>query len=761
MASYRTLGPEARLARAALLSGAALLAAALAASGGQAQESATTPDSAGFKLAPGRGGDLVRQNCTRCHAIGLAVSKRKSAPEWHDTLDKMRKFGMMASPADSAVIENYLIANYAPLAGSAPVSAVAAPTGDTPAIRYSPPRGPSQWSSYGGGPANLNYSPLKQITPANVGKLKPAWTYHYGAGQSASGDQGLDYRFEVTPLMIGDVMYLSTPTTPLKPDLKASVTALRPETGEVLWKYDSPLNIHGRGLGYWPGDGNTSPRLYFGTDQGFLVALDVTTGQPAPGFGRGGQIDAYIGVASEVVGDSRRATFTIPNPVTVYKNLIITGARPGEAGPPGPRGDIRAFDARTGRLVWTFHVIPQPGEANHEAWKGDDWRDVTGGNVWSSMSVDEERGLLFAPTGDANSGAKGSQLYSSSVVALDADTGKLKWFHQLTHGDIWDWDAPTPPALADLTIAGKQVPALIVTGKHGLFFMFDRVTGEPLNGFAERPTPQPRVPSDEVSPTQPFPDAPGPIARTQMSRDEIPDLAPGMRAACQKFWDDNGIVSTPLYAPRSSTDSAVVTYPSPTGGPNWGGGSFYPEAGLYIINMQNRAVYRAKAEPGSGLGMMNRNAPAAGAPRPPAGPRPQGFSYRTPEGLNLSCGATPWGELVAVDINTRKIAWRSVLGTTPALGKAGLNTGAPNLGGNIVTAGGVVFIGAANDRKFRAFGARTGKLLWQADLEASAHATPITFMGKDGKQYVVVAAGGGTSAGGPEMSDTLVAYRLP
>ncbi len=633
-------------------------------------------------------------------------------------------------------------------------------------MNYSRPQGDNQWPAYGGGNANQNFSPLAQITPRNVTRLRPAWTYRFGAGQSDQGDQGLDSRFQVTPLIIGGIMYISTPTTPLKPELKSSIVALRPETGEVIWKFESPANIHGRGLAYWPGDAQTAPRLFFGVDGGLLLAVDVTTGQLARGFGRRGQIDAYVGVVSEIVGESRRASYTIPNPVTIYKDLIIAGARPGEAGPPGPRGDIRAFDARTGRLVWTFHVVPQPGEPNHETYQGDEWRDVSGANVWSTMTLDAENGIVYAPTGDHNSNVKGSQLYSASLLALDAATGNLKWYRQITHLDIWDWDAPTPAMLLELQRDGQSIPALALTGKHGLFFMFNRLTGESLNGFEERPVSQGDGPSNEIWPTQPFPFSPGSIARTQMTRNEVPDLLPGMRNYCQNFWDENQIVSVPLYAPRVSTQHAVVSYPGPTGGPNWGGGSFNPQLGLFYINLQNRAVYRAKAAPGTGPAMMQRTAPSEGtpvttAPRRPPGGQAQGFNFRTPEGINLSCGATPWGELVAVNVNTLSIAWRTPLGITEALGAKGTHTGASNLGGSLATQSGLVFIGASNDRRFRAFDARTGKQLWETKLEASAHATPITYLGKDGKQYVVVAAGGGTSAGGPETSDTLVAFTLP
>lgn len=724
-----------------------------------AQGGASSGEDGMARLPQGPGRAEFAANCSKCHAIGTVTAKPKSAADWDETLAKMKKLGLIIAPGDEAAVRSYLLAHYQAKEGGAGAPMPVA-TGEAKVL-YPRPSGANQWPAYGGGGANGNFSPLTQINTRNVGRLQPAWTFRYGTGPSKAGDQGLDSRFEVTPLLIGGVMYISTPATPLKPDLKASITAIRPESGEVIWKYESPKGIHGRGIAYWPGDAKTAPRLIFATDEGYLMAVDVTTGQPARGFGRGGVIDAYIGVASEIVGESRRSTFTIPNPVTIWRDLIITGARPGEGGPPQPRGDIRAFDARTGRQVWAFHVIPEPGEANHDTWVGDEWRDTSGANVWSTMAIDEERGILYAPTGDANSGAKGPQLYSDTLLALDAATGKLLWHHQLTHHDIWDWDSPTPPLLANVMQGGKSVPAVMLTGKHGLFFMFDRVTGEPLNGFTEKPTPRADEPTDEVWRTQPFPDAPGPIARVKMTREEIPDLVPGMKASCTDFWDKNGIVVGDLYAPRQSSAHATLTYPSPVGGPNWGGGSYSAPLGYYFVNVQNRPVYRPKVAAGSGVAMMNRNVPAGPPPPRPTGPRPpQGFTYSA-NGVNLSCGATPWGELVAVDVAKRSIAWRVPLGITEALGKAGLNTGAPNIGGNIVTAGGVVFIGATNDHRFRAFDAKSGKLLWQTVLEASAHSTPITYMGADGKQYVVVAAGGGTAVGGPEMSDTLVAYRLP
>lgn len=707
---------------------------------------------------PGAGRETFVGTCSQCHPIGMATGKHYSASEWHDIIARMIGLGAQIDSPQAAEIESYLAANYGgKLDDAAPFGSDAA--GAIP--KYPRPEGPNQWPTYGAGNANQNYSPLRNITPRNVRKLKQAWVYHFGAGAGEKGDEGIDFRFEATPLIIGGVMYVSTPAAPRAAGLKATVTALVPETGEVLWKYESPANIHGRGLAYWPGDASHAPRVYFGTDGGYIVAVDVTTGKPAGSFGQNGRIDAYVGVVSEIVGESRRSSFTIPNPMTVYRNLVISGARPGEVGPPGPRGDIRAWDAITGRLVWTFHVVPQPGEAGHDAYTGDEWRDISGANVWSTMALDDSTGTLFAPTGDLNSRARGSQLYASSLLAIDAATGKLNWFHQITHHDIWDWDLPTPPVLLEVSKDGKKVPAVLVTGKHGLVFIFDRRTGEPLNGFEEKPTPRPDVPADEVWPTQPFPHAPEPLGRMTMSRAEIPDLAPGMRESCTDQWDKNRLVVAPLYAPRVNADHGVLSYPSTTGGPNWGGGSLLPDANLYFINLQNLPEFRA---PAGNHDLATVSLDPRRASQRLSGPRTQlrarPFSFAFADGY-LPCAATPWGELVAVDLNKLTVAWRVPLGATPSLGAKGLKTGAPNLGGSIVTATGVIFIAASNDARFRAFDARSGKMLWETQLPASGHATPITYLGKDGRQYVTIAAAGGTSAGAPHLSDALVTFVLP
>jgi quinoprotein glucose dehydrogenase len=645
-----------------------------------------------------------------------------------------------------------------------------------------PPR--DQWPNY---QHNSNFSPLTQITPANVASLAHAWTFNYGAGSLPAGSLGLDFRFEIQPLVIGGVMYISTPSSPRDPAVRSTVTALEPETGKVIWQYVSPRNIHGRGLAHWPGNGTVGPRLYFATDQGYLVALDLRTGRLAQNFGTGGEVDAYVGVVSPEVGESRRATFTIPNPVTVFRNLLITGARPGEGTPPQPRGDIRAWDAVTGKLVWTFHTIPQPGEPNHEDWSGDTWKDRSGCNVWSTMTTDESTGTVFATTGEANHAVPGKNLYCNSLLALDGATGRIKWFHQIVHRDIWDLDMPTPPLLVNVRRDGKTIPAVFLTGKMNLVFIFNRTTGEPLFGMEERPVARSEDPNDGTWPTQPYPLKPGPIGRVGVTRADLNKMTPEIEKHCASLWTELGMIDSDLYW-RPSSKGAQVTFPSGVGGPNWGPLSYDPELGYVFINLHNTGRYVPAVPPGfrdevegdatagrggggGGRGAGGGRGGARGAA--PGGPgggtgaanRTGIFSFRLPSGEQVPCYAPPYGELVAVDINRGEIAWKSTLGINPflaELGDVGVKSGARNLGGSITTASHLVFIAATNDRQFRAFDARTGKELWATELPASGHSVPVTYMGKDGKQYVVIAASGGTNVGtGLPISDALVAFRLP
>jgi glucose dehydrogenase len=621
-----------------------------------------------------------------------------------------------------------------------------------------------QWPNY---QYNSNFSPLTQITPENVGRLTKAWTFNYGGGTVESvAFVNLDYRFQVQPLVINGVMYISTPASERDPNLPSTVTALEPETGRAIWQYKSPRRIHGRGLAYWKGNSEVGPRLFFATDKGYLMGLDINTGKPTQGFGNGGEVDAYVGVVSEAVPESRRDTFTIPNPVTVFKDILITGARPGELPPPQPRGDIRGWDAVTGKQIWAFHTVPLPGEPHHEEWPGDTWKDRSGCNVWSNLTADESTGLVFGATGDANRAVGGTNLYCNSIIALDAQSGKLKWFHQLVHHDASDWDMPTPPILIDVKVNGRSVPAVLQTGKLHFVYMFDRVTGKPLYEFVEKPVKRSGMPGDENWSTQPVPVKTPPTGRLGMTHADINKMTPEIEKYCTDFWDQNQILPSGPFD-RPAQNEAMVTFGAPVGG--WGPLSYNPQLGYVFLNVTNSGNYHPAGAPVS-LGFGLGNAGDADAPNPgrgAGGGRGGGvgaFAYRLPSGKTVPCIAPPYGALVAVDVNTGDIAWSVPLGLNEELaelGEPGLKSGIRSIGGSIATASGLVFIGATVDRRFRAFDARTGKELWVTDLPANGHATPITYMGKDGAQYVVIAAGGGgPAARGMAVSDALMAYKL-
>jgi quinoprotein glucose dehydrogenase len=633
-----------------------------------------------------------------------------------------------------------------------------------------------QWPNY---QHNSNFSPLTQITPANVSRLTKAWTFNFGGGTQESWEfVSLDYRFQVQPLLIDGVMYLSTPASLWDPSVSSTVTALEPETGTVIWQYQSPRRIHGRGIAYWQGNGSVGPRLYFATDKGYMMALDMKTGELADGFGNGGEVDAYVGVASEVVGEKSRDTFTIPNPITVYKNLLVTGARPMEGSPPQPRGDIRAWDAVTGQLVWSFHTIPWPGEANHEDWTGDTWKDRSGCNVWSNLTADEANGMVFGATGDSNHAntAPGKNLYCNSILALDGDTGTLKWYYQLIHHEQSDWDMPTPPLLVDVRQNGRVIPAVLQTGKIHLVWMFNRLTGEPIFGIEERPTrgATPGGTGDvadarhpDAPNTQPIPVKPPPTGRVFMTHADLNTMTPEIEKGCAEIWANGRYVDGAPYA-RSTPDEPVITFGQQVGG--WGPLSYNPELGYAFLNVSNgRGGTAAPPATVAAAPAGRGNAPAGrggGRGGGSGGGRGGDFSYRLPSGASVSCVAPPYGALVAVNVNTGDIAWNVPLGRNEILGKelgeAGYKAGTPNIGGSVATASGLVFIGASIDSRFRAFDARSGAELWVADLPANGNATPMTYMGKDGAQYVVIAAaGGGPAARGLPASDALVAFKLP
>jgi quinoprotein glucose dehydrogenase len=406
---------------------------------------------------------------------------------------------------------------------------------------------------------------------------------------------------------------------------------------------------------------------------------------------------------------------------------------------------VRAFDVRTGKPEWEFHTIPRPGETGHETWQGDDWKDRTGANVWSTMSVDTERGLVFLPIGSASydfygADRKGADLFANSLVALNANTGKLAWFFQMVHHDIWDYDMPAQPVLITVRRGGKQIPAVAQVTKMGFVFVLDRLTGKPLFPVEERPVPQSEVPGEVSSPTQPFPLKPPPLVRQTFAESDISDVTPGARRYCTDLF--HTLQHRGIYTPYGLRMTLVV--PGTLGGGNWSAGSYDGASGLLFVNANE-------------LGAIGELEPQAeGAPEKYRRNSKGGEYARFWDEHEWPCQKPPWGTLSAIDVNSGEIVWKVPLGSVDGLpGK----TGTPNLGGSIVT-NGLVFIGAATDRKFRAFDAKTGEELWAAELETSAHATPVTYLGKrTKKQFVVIAAGGGGYFQGP-VSDTLAAYAL-
>jgi quinoprotein glucose dehydrogenase len=611
------------------------------------------------------------------------------------------------------------------------------------------------WSMVGHDPGGQRYSPLTEITPTNIGTLKVAWTYHMkpatntAATVSAATPKRSGFRqSEDQPLVIGQTMYVVTPYS--------RVVALDSTTGQERWVFEIPDgdNASMRGAAYWPGDGGSGPAIIFGTRNGRMYSISALNGQPNSEFGYNGVVNLKT---PEVMATGMDHSYILPSPPVIYKNLVITGAGPGEGpgglgGGLGPAGDTRAWNARTGKLVWTFHSVPRPGETGHETWTGDSWKDRSGVNVWGLMTLDVERGILFMPFGAPNNDRvgvdrPGNNLFGSSLVAVNAATGKLMWYFQVVHHDIWDIDTESPPTLFNVERNGKTIPAVATVNKNGLMFIFDRVTGKPIYRVVERPVPKSNVPGEQTSPTQPFPVLPEPLSQNTLTRANLYKDTSEHAEWCKKYVDDNNMMLGEVPYTPPQLDRYTVPMPGTQGGVNYYGGAFDPKLGLFIVNVNNLAQpMRIIRNPD---GSYTNSGPLAGLTR-----------FWNPAN-HLPCGPTPWGQLVAVNVNTGTIAWRSTLGVTDILPEGKKNTGRPGLGGAIITASGLVFIGATDDARFRAFDARTGKEIWTVKLPAAAESTPITYANASGKQYVAVVATGGGLIGAPLLSDSVVVYSLP
>ena len=636
----------------------------------------------------------------------------------------------------------------------------------------------TDWPIYGHDPGGRQFSPLKQINAKNVARLQVAWTFDTrpasppaaaagterpAAVESAippgeaeasrrggRGEGGRAARVrnsEASPLMVDGVLYLGTPYN--------RVVALDPMTGKTIWEYEGDSAPATRGLAYWAGDKQLAPQIVVGTMNGWLYTLNAKTGKLNPGFGNEGKVNLKIGVADKFP----RGRYGMSSPAAIYKNLIFTGAQLQEEPANGPSGDIRAWDIHTGKLVWTFHTIPRPGERNHEEWQEDQWEDRSGANSWGFMTVDVARGMLFVPIGtptpDFYGGSrKGSNLYGSTLVALDAATGTIKWYFQTTHHDNWDYDLTTAPCLIDITHNGKKIPAVAQWTKQGLLFFFNRETGEPIYKVEERPVLNDNpTPGDENWPTQPMPVKPPPLARMTFGPDDIATVTPEHEAYCKGLLalEGGALGSVPFaqYGPKLR-----VVFPGWVGGGNWSTPAFDPELGyIYVVSHDrgnlNKLVLSKDGKTYNRVGATGLS------------PNSGGFFW---DGVKRwPCQKPPWSELIAVNVNTADVAWRVPLGSFEELDKLGVPaTGAPEpRGGAIATAGGLVFIGSAIDAKFRAFDARTGKEVWSTRLVDAAKAMPITYQGKNGRQYVAILAAGGETHGPANPGGRLYVFSLP
>ena len=592
------------------------------------------------------------------------------------------------------------------------------------------------WPSYNHDPASTRYSLLTQINAKNAATLKSAWTF------SLKGE-GPPPRFgggsEATPIVVNGTMYLPA---------SARVVALDASTGKEIWSYTV---ANGRptphGVAYWPGDKQNPPRIIFSTGRN-LMALNASTGKVDPGFGKEGVVDMVVGYSGTP---------------TIFKNLVMVGASVLEL-PTGPPGNTRAYDARTGAKLWEFHTVPGPGEVGHETWLNDGWKDRSGTNIWAwQMTVDEKRGILYMPVDGPASNyyggdRPGANLFGNCIVAVDAETGKLKWYFQVVHHDLWDFDNPPAPVLLDVTVNGKKIPAIAQIGKTGWMFILDRTNGKPVFGVEERKVAAGDVPGEWYSPTQPFPVKPPPLARMSFKPEDLvtaEDTTPEHAAACKALYEKSGGFYnagpfTPFLLHEDGTPpKSSIIFPGATGGTNWGGMATDQKAGYVFAYTQNQGQvgWTEKKKPGVQYSFDENGSPLEYTRASVDGPGPF-HTFTAPvkqadgRTTNWPCQKPPWGLLTAVNANTGEFAWQVPLGITEDLGPAKQNTGrSGGFAGPTATAGGLVFIGSIDDMRFRAIDSSNGKELWSAKLDATATANPMTYQGKDGKQYVAIVAG--------------------
>lgn len=627
--------------------------------------------------------------------------------------------------------------------------------------------GLGNWPQYGRDQEGTRYTPLNQINRDNVAYLEIAWEYH--TGDFSDGSDGRpETTFQATPILVDGVLYLAT--------VYGRVIALDPETGAEIWTYDLGVDstvdrgeFANRGVTYWQSDDMQEElcerRIFVATIDARLISLDAAKGTPCADFGEAGQVDLSRGVE---LGDYQvnRREYGVTSPPVVIGDLIVVGSAMGDnRAVTLERGIVRAFDARTGEVLWFWDPIPrEPSDPAFETWGEESALRTGAANIWAPLSVDATRDLVFVPTSspspDYYGGERlGSNSYADSVVALRGSTGELVWHFQIVHHNLWDYDLPAQPSLITVWKDGQEIPAVAQATKMGFLYLLHRETGEPLFPVEERPVPQSDVPGEESWPTQPFPTVPQPLARMTLSGDDAWGLTPWDHGQCRALIERyrNQGIFTPVSL------GGTIQYPGVIGGTNWGSVAFEPQRGWVILNMSHLPsvtglIPREKLDSGKfdlpdGAALSEMEGTPYGLFRIPA--------LRSP--LDLPCTKPPWGTLLAVDTATGEVKWEVPLGTIQDLAPVPLplRWGTPNQGGPIVTEGGLVFIGAAMDNYLRAFDLETGEELWKGRLPAGGQATPMSYrLSENGRQFVLIAAGGHGRLG-TDIGDSVVAFALP
>jgi quinoprotein glucose dehydrogenase len=618
------------------------------------------------------------------------------------------------------------------------------------------------WPAYGGDEGGTRYSNLTQISPSNVADLRVAWIFRTGELGQGVKDWNRS-AFEATPILYDGTLYLTTGST--------DVVAVNAANGTLRWRHDSESrkDLHysdgvSRGVSLWV-DAASEPkavchaRIYAPTLDGRLLALDAATGRACADFGERGAVNLLEGVRSQFKDGDEWQNYLVTSPPAVLDGKVIVGSAIGDnRAVLEELGSVRAFDARNGKLVWSWDPIPRDtSNPIYKEWSPESTKNASAANAWAPLAVDAARHLVFVPTGSASpdffGGARpGDNRWANSVVALEGDTGNLKWGQQLVHHDLWDYDVGSQPTLADLVHEGKHVAAVIQATKTGFLYTFDRDSGAPIFAIEEKPVPQDAVPGEHPSPTQPFPVAPPPLTRqAPVTAEDAWGVAWFDTRACRKRIESYR--SEGIFQPPSLKDSLMQ--PGNAGGSNWGSIAFDPQRQLAIANTMQlpfvvALIPRASLH-GEAISDAYKGFEFGRQEGTAYGMRRTAFT----SGFGIPCVKPPWGMLTAVDMERGTIKWQIPLGDIPYIR---LNLGMPAIGGPIVTASGLVFIGASLDDRFRAFDTDTGKRLWEVKLPAGGQATPMTYS-IGGRQYVVIAAGG--YKGDSTRGDYLVAYALP